>query len=143
MAKEPKPKDTSAGNFLDEIIADILSASDKEVLEEDALVSSSLGDSVEEFVNRAVDAAIIATGKRRFEVAAQSLRQSTKIAGSNVIPIDRQRLRKQYEESLRQSGFKLSMAARGGSKVTDKDIDSAIDDLAELGGLGDKTPPAQ
>ena len=48
---------------------------------------------------------------------------------------EQERTGRNYVESLKSAETKLSLAARGATKVSKSDLDSAIEDLNELRGM--------
>jgi hypothetical protein len=124
-----------AGGFVDEVLNDILSASDAEILEDDSELTDISGETADAFVQRAVRASMTALGKQRFAEAAAELRQSRKQPRIVSSPPGEERTKRDYVESLKAAETKLSLAARGATKVSKSDLDSAIEDLNELGGM--------
>ena len=134
MTTVKKQPATNAGGFVDEILNDILSASDREILEDDKELSDISGETADEFVAKAIQASLAALGKDRFAEAAAGLRRSQNQPRMVVALSDVEQAKRGYVESLKAAVSKLSLAARGGTKVSKHDLDSAIEDLTELRG---------
>jgi hypothetical protein len=130
-----KQQAIDAGGFVDEVLNDILAASDAEILEDDKDLTDISGETADQFVQRAVRASMAALGKERFAQAASDLRQSRRRPRVVISATDQERAKRNYVESLKNAETKLSLAARGATKVSKSDLDSAIEDLNELSGM--------
>ncbi|HEY0149931.1 MAG TPA: hypothetical protein VGB70_13135 [Allosphingosinicella sp.] len=135
MTKRQKKAPMLPSLLIDAIIDDIILATDEQILEDEDAIESIGGRAAEEFVSHALKAANIRIGKERFKEAEKALHQHALSKQTDSATISR--LRTMYndnEESF--SGLKLSLAARGKrKKMTARDLDSALQDLADLGGV--------
>jgi hypothetical protein len=132
MTTLKKERIATAGKLVDEILNDILSAPDKEILEDDDELTEITGESGGDFVKRAMAAALTALGKRRFAEIEAEMRESEKQPQIIVVPSDPAGVKRAYVESLRNAASRLSLAARGAKEVSEEDLNSAMEDLTEL-----------
>lgn len=140
MTTAKKQRAIDAGSFVDEVLNDILSAPENEVLEDDDKLTEARGESADDFVQRAVQASVTAVGKARFAKTAAELRRSEEEPHVRLAPADLERAKRSYLESLKSTEKELSLAARRGTKVTKSDLDSAIEDLTELQRMQKRRP---
>jgi hypothetical protein len=127
-----KERATSAGKFVDEILKDILSAPEKDILEDDDELTTATGEPADRFVDRVVAASKAEIGKRRFANAKADLQEKNKRSTITVVPRDAAGVVRGYVDSLKTAASKLSLAARGARQLSKHDLDTAIEDLAEL-----------
>lgn len=132
MTTVKKQRAVDAGSFVDEILNEILSAPDKDTLEDDAELTDMTGEAADEFVRRAVSASMTRMGRERFAQAEGALRESKRRPPINVVPSEAARVKRGYVESLQSAASQLSVAARGAKQVSKRDLDSALEDLTEL-----------
>jgi hypothetical protein len=78
---------------------------------------------------------MMALGKRRFAEAEAELRESEKRPKVSVVPSDPARMKRGYVESLKSAVSRLSLAARGAKQLSERDLDSAMEDITELKSL--------
>ena len=134
MTGDQKKERNALDRLADALVDDILNASDEEVLaeaEEDGIDPAKLAGHLREVFERAateVGKAKLAAARR----GAANVRRS----GARVVRIDPADARLRYDAMIAQDPKlteKLTLAARKDEGQSERDIDSAIEDLAELG----------
>ena len=134
MTGDQKKERNALDRLADALVDDILNASDEEVLaeaEEDGIDPAKLAGHLREVFERAateVGKAKLAAARR----GAANVRRS----GARVVRIDPADARRRYDAMIAQDPKlteKLTLAARKDEGQSERDIDSAIEDLAELG----------
>ncbi len=79
---------------------------------------------------------VLHANKRNLENARIALAQSNVGSEATVLPINKLEARQCYEAFLvrdSDASSKITMAARNGKQQSQRDIDSALSDMAELG----------
>ena len=138
MTRDPKRAREALDRLADALADDILNASDEDILTEaaeDYGDSAKIATEMRALFERTAQGA----GKAKL-AAAKEAAESARRRGSTVVNIDRVEARRRYETIVANDSelsAKLTMAARKGEGQSERDIDSAIEDLAELGALDD------
>jgi len=132
MTKQRKTGAVTAGNFVDQLLSDILAAPDREILEDDEELEKSTGQSASEFVDKALRASLTALGKKRFAEASEGLRKEGGSPQISGVRMSAAAARQSYVRSVNEATSKLSVAARTGTHISETDVDSAMEDIAEL-----------
>ena len=123
----------------DALVDDVLKSSDEEVLaeaEEDGIDASGLADHLRGVFERTVTEA----GKAKLAAASRAAADAERSSAS-VVRLDRADTRRRYDAMIAQDSKlteKLTLAARKGEGQSDRDIESAIEDMAELGAFDEE-----
>lgn len=127
----------------DELVADLLRLSDAELLAE--AQNEGLDPEVEATrVRETIGAAITGRGKTRLKDARAALDAARGSAPGGRHPLnihDRRAVLARFasnDDKLRQ---RLTMAARNGEGITDREIDDILNDLREIGAIDDEGNP--
>lgn len=128
-----KPSDMDRLSKIDEAIdQSIIEASEKDLREDFA----ELGDDFDKAVARvgsAIERAKVSAAKMRFERAKHEVKAFRD--QSNVRPLDLARARSLFEGMKTGDTGDTMMAARKGGKLSERDEDGVVDDLAQLEAL--------
>ena len=137
-------KERKALNRLaDALVEDILDASDEEVLAEageDGIDPGRLTGHLRDVFERAAADA----GKQKLAAAKQDAANARR-SRARVVRIDHADARRRFEAMIAEDPKlteKLTLAARKGEGQSDRDIESAIEDLAELGAFDEEDDDA-
>ena len=123
----------------DDLVDDILNASDEEILQEadeDGIDPAKLAPDMRALL----DHTAMEASKAKLAAAKEAAAEAQQ-SGSTVISIDPSEARRRYGAIVdrdRNLAEKLTLAARKGEGQSERDIDSAIEDLAELGAFGEE-----
>ena len=134
MTGNQKKERNALDRLADALVDDILNASDEEVLaeaEEDGIDPTGLAGHLREVFERTA----AEEGKVKLAVARRGAANARR-SGARVVRIDPADARRRYEAMVAQDPKlteKLTLAARKGEGQSERDIDCAIEDLAELG----------
>lgn len=134
----PSRKDRSSTSIEEELITDLMSTSDaellREVAEDDQNVSVIVAD-----VQALLSSAVAQVGCRRLAVARAGLANSRRPRAVRVSASLTDSQRKTLLTRLAGGDARLqqrvTMAARGGEGASEADIDSMVEDLMALGAL--------
>ncbi len=134
MTGDQKMERNALDRLADALVDDILNASDEEVLaeaEEDGIDPARPTGRLSEVFERAATEA----GKAKLAAARRDAANARR-SGARVVRIEPADARCRYDAMIAQDPKlteKLTVAARKGEGQSERDIDSAIEDLAELG----------
>ncbi len=136
MKEKPELKREKIGELLDASIADVASATDQEILED---IKDLYGgaDNIEREFSAIFEKAQMIARKEKLLSAKSELAQG-KGTQNSVVQFDRVSARQQYNSLVAndpETVKKMTLAARNGRGQSERDIDSALEDLAELGAL--------
>ena len=138
MARKPKNPREALNRLDRELIEDILSTSDEKIvneLKEDGEDPSKIADHM-----RVLFATTeLHVAKQKLAAAKQAVAEAKDSAKSVSLQDAKRRIADKMSKGGRL-GTKLTLAARSGEGQSDRDLDSAIEDLAELGALDDEGP---
>jgi len=118
----------------DSFVDDVLKMTDEEVLAE---AQDAFGDtaSLVAEMRELFEECVSESAKAKLSAAKEALAADSK-APASVAHFDRIRARREYDALLandNETKKKLTLAARNGRGQSESDIESAVDDLAELG----------
>ena len=139
MTGDQRNQRNALARLADALVDDILNASDEEVLaeaEEDGIDPAKFAGHLREVFERAATEACkakLATARR----GATNARRT----GARIVRIDPADARRRYDAMIAQDPEltkKLTLAARKGEGQSERDIDSTIEDLAELGAFDEE-----
>lgn len=138
MTENPRKERDALDRLADALADDILNVPDEDILAE---ADEDYGDSAKLAAEtRALfERAKLEAGKARLAAAKKAVTAARRQEGA-VVSIDPAEGRRRYNEIVARDSTlsaKLTMAARKGEGESERDIESAIEDLAELGGLDD------
>lgn len=139
MTGNRKKERKALDRLADALVDDILNASDEEVLaeaEEDGIDPAGYADRAREVFDRVATEA----GKAKLAVARREVANAGR-SGGRVVRIDPADARRRYDAMIAQDPKlteKLTLAARKGEGQSERDIDSAIEDLTELGAFDEE-----
>ena len=143
MTGDQRKEREALNRLADGLVDDVLEASDEEVLteaEEDGIDPGRLAGHLRDVFGRAaVDA-----GKQKLAVARQGAANARR-SRARVVRIDHADARRRFEAMIAEDPKlteKLTLAARKGEGQSDRDMDSAIEDLAELGAFDEEDDDA-
>ncbi len=121
------------------LVDDILSIPDEDILAE---VMEEIGDpeKIAEEMRALFERTVQEEGKAKLAAAKKAAAEAQQTGGA-VVNIDPAERRRRYEAMIAKDpdfSAKLTMAARKGEGQSEHDIESAIEDLAELGAFDDE-----
>ena len=127
MTGDPKKERAALDRLADALVDDILNASDEDILAE---ITEEHGDPARLAAEmRALfERTALEAGKAKLAVAKQAAAEARR-KGATVLRIDPAEARRRYPRITAP----LTLAARKGEGQSERDVDSAIEDLAELG----------
>ena len=143
MTGDQKKERDALNRLADALVEDILNASDEEVLaeaEEDGIDPGRLAGHLRDVFERAVADA----GKQKLAAARQGAGNARRLR-ARVVRIDHADARRRFEAMIAEDPKlteKLTLAARKGEGQSDRDIDSAVEDLTELGAFDEEDDDA-
>ena len=127
----------------DELVADVMSLSDAELLAE--IEAEGLDPHKEaERLRSTVAAATAQSGKARLVAARAEIDRSAMSARTNVhqLPLrDRAAVLARFANDDAKLKTRLTMAARNGDGITEQEMDSILADLRELGAIDEDGNP--
>jgi len=143
MTKAPKERE-ALDRLADALVDDILNTPDEDILAEAA---EDAGDpaKIAEEMRTLFERAALEDGKAKL-AAARKAAAAARRQGGAVVNLDPNEARRRYKSTVAKDSAlasKLTMAARKGEGQSGRDIDSAIEDLAELGALDDDETDGQ
>ena len=132
MTGDPKKARVALDRLADALVDDILNASDEDILAE---ITEEHGDPARLAAEmRALfERKVLEAGKAKLAAAKQAAAEARR-KGATVLSIDPAEARRRYERITAP----LTLAARKGEGQSERDVDSAIEDLAELGTFEDE-----
>jgi hypothetical protein len=139
MNVKPTPSDDQLARLRDELVADVMKTTDEQILEETRLRGIDPAAAAEH-VRSLILEAIVKSGKQRMQEARASLQASKQARSVQSPVIDIQRARALLniaaanDPELQQ---RLTLAARNGEGLSDRDIQDLVEDLRALGVLPD------
>lgn len=139
MTGDQRNERNALNRLADVLVDDILTSSDEEVLaeaEEDGIDAAGLAGNLREVFERTA----MEAGRAKLTAARRAAANAER-SGARVVSIDRADARRRYDAMIAQDPKlteKLTLAARKGEGQSDRDIDSAIEDLAELGAFDEE-----
>jgi len=119
----------------DALVEDILNTADEEILAE-ATENYSDPDAVADRMRDLVNRAILDAGKAAMAKARSAVREDARQSTSNVVHLPVERKRALVNKALSDDpglSQKLTAAARKGEELSERDLDSILEDLRELG----------
>ena len=134
MTGDRKKMRNALDRLADALVDDILNASDEEILaeaEEDGVDPARLAGRLREDFERTATEA----GKAKLAAARRGAANARR-SGARVVRIEPADARRRYDAMIAQDPKlteKLTLAARKGEGQSESDINSAIEDLTELG----------
>ena len=139
MTGDPKMGRDALDRLADAFVEDILSASDEDILAE---IAEDYGDPerLSEEMRALFERTILEQGKAKLAAAKEAATEARE-TGDSVVGIDQAEARRRYESIIdndRELSSKLTLAARKGEGQSERDVESAIEDLSELGALDDE-----
>ena len=138
MTDRKKQEDGPLDRLTDALVDDILGASDAEILAE----AAELGDDPTQIASdmrTRLETAILHAGKARMLAARKALVSDRQRVGT-VTPSNAAEARRRYDKLVASDASlasKLTLAARKGEGQSQRDIESMIEDMAELGAFDD------
>lgn len=135
MKDTRRKADNSLEHLTEQLVEDILAATDGELLAEakedgvDLAAEATHGRSL-------LTKALAAAGKRKLVAARAALEARSKPYANLTNPLSPQEARAVLERALREApetAKKLTLAARKGQGLSDSDVYGMLDDLADLG----------
>ncbi len=139
MTGDQKKERSALDRLADALVDDILTASDEDILveaEEDSIDPAKLTDDLRELFERTTTE----LGKAKLTAAKRAVADARQ-SGTSVVRIDPADARRRYDAMITQDRNltqRLTLAARKGEGQSERDIDSAIEDLAELGAFDEE-----
>lgn len=137
MTADPKKEREALDWLVDALVEDVISASEEDILAEaveEGIDSVQVATDMRAIFERAVNEG----GKAKLAAAKAAVRLATSQPETGY-KANMQEARRRYEAMFgRADDLTLTMAARKGKGESERDIDSAIEDLAELGALEDE-----
>lgn len=136
MTDRKKQEGGPLDRLTDALVDDILGASDAEILAEAAELGSDPAQIANDIRTR-FETAVLHAGKARMLAARKAVTMDRQRGGA-VIPLKGAEARRRYDELVASDATlasKLTLAARKGEGQSERDIESTIEDLAELGAL--------
>lgn len=133
---QDKERDREAIARLTESMIDhIISSNDEEILSESKELYGDIPQAAAQ-MRALLEKTVLHANKRNLENARIALAQSNVGSEATVLPINKLEARQCYEAFLvrdSDASSKITMAARNGKQQSQRDIDSALSDMAELG----------
>lgn len=133
----------SIARLADELVADIMSMSDAELLAEieaEGLNAESEADRIRDIISTATTQA----AKSRLKAARAEIDRTAEAARGQVhqLPIrDRAAVLVRFANDDAKLTTRLTMAARNGEGITEKEMDDILADLRELGAIDEDGNP--
>ena len=143
MTGDQSKERRALNRLADALVDDVLNSSDEEVLAEaegDGIDAGELAEQLRGIFERTV----ADIGKEKLAAARQGAANARQ-SGGRVVRIDRADARRRYEAMIAEDpGLteKLTLAARKGEGQSERDVESAIDDLTELGAFDEEDDDA-
>lgn len=138
MTGKQKNKFEALDRLSNAFVDDILNISDEDILNE-IIDEGSEADKVADEMRALFERTIHEEGKALL-AAARHEAIAAKQKGGDIVEMDITERRRRYDTLIAKDlslSSKLTMAARNGVGQSDRDIQSAIEDLAELGAFDD------
>lgn len=130
----------SLDRLADELVADIMSLSDGELLAE--IVAEGLDPAKEaERIRAVISVAAAQSGKARLKAARAEIDRSVALTRTNIrqLPLrDRAAVLARFANDDAKLKSRLTMAARNGDGVTEQEMDAILADLMELGAIDEE-----
>ena len=139
MTEDKRKERNELDRLADALVDDILNASAEEILaetEDDGIDSAKLAGHMYEVFERAATE----VGKAKLVAAKQSATEAQQ-KGVSVAKFNLADARRRYDATIAKDPIlteKLTLAARKGEGQSERDIDKAIEDLAELGAFNEQ-----
>ena len=121
-----------------ELVEDILAASDEEILAEATKEFDDVQTEAER-MQELIQQTIIQSGKRRLRAARETLDQCEPVTECSVLSFPIEKKRQLLNNLSDRNG--LTLAARNGKDQSERDIDSLLEDLLELGEIDEEGNP--
>lgn len=143
MTGDPKKERDALDRLADAFVEDILSASDEDILAEiaeDYRDPKELGEEMRALFERTLQE----EGRAKL-AAAKKAAAEARSKSASVVRIEPAEARRRYERMIdndHELSSKLTLAARKGKGQSERDVKSAIEDLAELGAFDDEDSDA-
>lgn len=138
-------KDTQQqlARLADSLVEDILSVSDEDILAEAA---EDYGDAeaAAEHVRGLIHQAVLESSKSRLAAAREAYQKGRERARPNVLNLpyaEKRAIVDGFVASDSQLKAKLTLAARKGQQLSERDLDSMLDALLELGVIDEEGKP--
>jgi hypothetical protein len=139
-AERPGPR---IGRLVDELVADIMAMSDAELLAEIEAEGLNAEDEADR-IRAVISTATAQSGKSRLKAARAAIDRSVKPARGQVhqLPLrDRAAVLATFANDDTKLKSRLTMAARNGEGITEKEMDDILADLRELGAIDEDGNP--
>ncbi len=139
MTEDPKKERAALDHLANALVDDILNTPDEDILAE-VVEDNGAPEKIAEKMRALFERTIQEEGKAKLAAAKKAVAEGRR-RGEAVVNIDPAEGRRRYEAMISNDpdlSKKLTMAARKGEGQSERDIESAIEDLAELGALDDK-----
>ena len=139
MTGDQRRERKALNRLADALVDDVLDSSDEEVLaeaEEDGIDAAGLADHLRGVFERTVSEA----GKAKLAAASRAAADAER-SSARIVRIDRADARRRYDAMIAEDPKlteRLTLAARKGEGHSERDIESAIEDLAELGAFDEE-----
>lgn len=139
MSGNSRKEQEALFRLADILVADVLEMSDEEIVaeaKEDGADAAQEARATQALFERTV----AAQGKATLAAAKAAARSASR-SEATVADIDREKARRKYDAILagdRSLAEKMTLAARKGEGTSERDIESALEDLIELGALDDE-----
>jgi hypothetical protein len=132
MPEDSKKERAALDRLADALVDDILDASDEDILAE---ITEDHGDPdrLAADLRALFERTALEAGKAKLAAAKQAA-YAARRKGATVLNIDHAEARRRYD----RISSPLTLAARKGEGQSQRDIESAIEDLAELGAFDDE-----
>ncbi len=132
MTGDPKNEHAALDRLADALVDDILNASDEDILAE---ITEEYGDParIAAEMRALFERTVLEAGKAKLALAKQAAAEARQ-KGATVLSIDPAEARRRYERMTAN----LTLAARKGEGQSERDVDGAIEDLAELGAFDEE-----
>lgn len=139
MTRDRKTDRAALDRLADALVEDIINTSDEDILAETAETYGD-PDEIAAQLRAMFEKTLHEEGKAKL-AAARKAASAAQMGRPAVIPIENAEARRRYERIVSGDSAlsaKLTMAARKGEGESERDIDGAIEDLAELGAFDEQ-----
>lgn len=137
------PRDPTLFNLTDALVSDAANLSEAELIAE--MKADGLDPDAEVARMRAVVAsAIVQSGKARLAEAKQGVAKARKVAVAALPPLrvaNADTVLRRFANDDVKLRSRLTMAARNGEGLTEREADQVLNDLRELGAIDDEGNP--
>lgn len=95
-------------------------------------------------VHGVISAAIMQSGRRKFEAARAEMEKAKRAGAAAVVPLsiaDKRRIVQRYATNDGTLDRELTLAARKGQQMSEPELDSFLEDLLDLGAIDERGDP--